>query len=103
MYETLSELLVPEFTEKVTTSPSEQDSGDPPRGDAAADSFLDLLADAERFAITGNRSDIIARYRAWIGRNSAASTAQYGAWFNLGVELAAAGDKAGAINAYQNA
>jgi hypothetical protein len=103
MYETLSELLVPEFTEKITTSPSGQDSGDPLRGDAEADSFLDLLADSERFAITGNRGDVIARYQAWIGRNSAASIALYGAWFNLGVELAAAGDKAGAINAYQNA
>ena len=42
-------------------------------------------------------------YHAWIGRNSAASPALYAAWFNLGVELAGAGDKAGAINAYQNA
>jgi tetratricopeptide (TPR) repeat protein len=41
------------------------------------------------------------RYQAWIGRNSGASPALYAAWFNLGVELAASGDKAGATSAYQ--
>ena len=53
--------------------------------------------------MTDDRSHIVASYQAWIGRNSAASTALYAAWFNLGVELAGAGNKAGAINAYHNA
>lgn len=66
-------------------------------------SFLDLLAECERRSPGGNRDDIITSYRTWIADNSAASTAVYGGWFNLGVELAAAGDKAGAINAYHNA
>jgi Methyltransferase domain len=68
---------------------------------AKAGSFLDLLGDLERYPSTGDRSQAIARYQAWIGRNSAASPALYAAWFNLGVELAGAGDKAGAIDAYQ--
>ena len=66
-----------------------------------ADSFLDLLADLDRRGATAERNEIIARYQAWIGRNSAASPALYAAWFNLGVELAASGDKAGAASAYQ--
>ncbi len=67
------------------------------------DSFLDLLDDLDRRGATTGRNDIIARYHAWIGRNSAASPALYAAWFNLGVELSVAGDKAGATRAYQTA
>lgn len=110
MYEILSERLmdtlanpvfVPECTDEVPTSSSEQDGVALPRPDA--DSFLDLLADLERRPVTDDRSHIIAGYQAWISRNSAASTALYAAWFNLGVELAGVGDKAGSINAYHNA
>jgi hypothetical protein len=104
MYQVLSERFMPKrYMEEVATPTSEQDRGVPQRVDAEADSFLDLLADAERRPANQNRSDIIARYHAWIGGNSAASTALHGAWFNLGVELAAVGDKAGAIDAYRNA
>jgi tetratricopeptide (TPR) repeat protein len=102
MHEILPELLMSECTYKVTNSPPERDGGDLPSLDAQADSFLDLLAGFERHPPAG-RTHIIARYQAWIERNSAASAALYGAWFNLGVELAAAGDKAGAIDAYQRA
>jgi tetratricopeptide (TPR) repeat protein len=68
-----------------------------------ADSFMDLLAEIERRRHAGAPDDVLARYQAWITRNSAASPALYAVWFNLGVELSGAGDKAGAMEAYQNA
>jgi len=101
MYETLSEPFVPEYTEIMAISPSEQDEDDSPNITVEADSFLDLLADLERRMVTGNRNDTIARYQTWIERNNSASPALYGAWFNLGVELAVAGDRAGAAEAYR--
>jgi tetratricopeptide (TPR) repeat protein len=107
MYETLPERSVdslahPVFVpEEMTAAPPEQD-GVPSRLDGEADQFLSLLSDLERHPETNNRNDIIARYESWIERNSAASSMLYGGWFNLGVELTAAGDKAGAIDAYQN-
>lgn len=67
------------------------------------DSFFDLLADLDRRGTTVSRNEIIARYQAWIGRNSGAAPTLYAAWFNLGVELSAAGDKAAATSAYQTA
>ena len=94
-------VCVSEFSEGVLAPPSGQDGVGPPSPDA--DSFLNLLGDLERHPMTDDRSHIVASYQAWIGRNSAASTALYAAWFNLGVELAGAGNKAGAINAYHNA
>ena len=112
MRETLSEqsvtslahpVFVPECPEEVAHSPVGQDGVDAACLDADAGSFLHLLADLERGRMTDNRRDTIARYQAWIGRNRPVSAAVYGAWFNLGVELAAAGDKAGAIDAYHNA
>jgi tetratricopeptide (TPR) repeat protein len=69
--------------------------------EVGADSFLDLLADLEQHP--SEPAGVIASYQAWIGRHSPASTALHAGWFNLGVELSAAGDKAGAINAYQQA
>jgi SAM-dependent methyltransferase len=95
----------PEITDResieVAPAPAaRQDGVEPP--DPDADSFLELLADLERHPATEDRSHIVARYQAWISRNSAASTALYAAWFNLGVELTEAGDKAGAIKAYHN-
>ena len=107
MNDTLSEqfpasLSNPVFvSEEVPVPPPEQDGVGPLCSDA--DLFLDLLGDLERHPMTDDRSQIVASYQAWIGRNSALSTALYAAWFNLGVELAGAGDKAGAINAYHNA
>jgi hypothetical protein len=68
-----------------------------------ADSFLDLLAEIERHRLAGAPDDVLARYQAWIARNSAASPALYAVWFNLGVELSGTGDKAGAMEAYRNA
>jgi tetratricopeptide (TPR) repeat protein len=96
-------VFVPECTEEVAHLPAWQDRVDAAPLNAEAGSFLDLLADLERGRITENRRDIIVRYQAWIGQNRPSSTVLYGAWFNLGVELAAAGDKAGAIDAYHNA
>jgi tetratricopeptide (TPR) repeat protein len=94
-------VFVSEFSEELPTSPSEQNGVGASRLDA--DSFLDMLGALERHQGTDNRSHIIASYRAWIGRNNTASTALYAGWFNLGVELAGAGDKGGAINAYHHA
>jgi tetratricopeptide (TPR) repeat protein len=110
MYETLSERVVdqpahpvsgPAYADEMPDRPAAPDGPEPL--DVAADSFLDLLGELEQHPATGNRSGIIARYQAWIGRNSSASATLYAAWFNLGVELAAAGDKPGAIDAYQAA
>ena len=75
MYETLSEPFVPEYTEIMAISPSEQDEDDSPNITVEADSFLDLLADLERRMVTGNRNDTIARYQTWIERNNSASPA----------------------------
>ena len=77
------------------------DLPDPPSREP--ESFLDLLAGLEQRPDPGDRSHAIARYQAWIARNSTASPDLHAAWFNLGVELSAAGDKAAAIGAYQNA
>ncbi|MDO9710125.1 O-linked N-acetylglucosamine transferase, SPINDLY family protein [Paracraurococcus lichenis] len=44
----------------------------------------------------------IPAYRAWLAAN-AASPLAFAAWFNLGVQCAAAGDRAGAIEAYRQA
>jgi SAM-dependent methyltransferase len=70
---------------------------------AGADSFLDLLGEIERYAVTSDRRQAIAAYHAWISRNGSAPASLYAAWFNLGVELAATGDQTGAVNAYQTA
>ena len=103
MHEIFSELVEPRGTEAPRPSVSGQEVGGSFRIQSDEDSFPDLLADCERQPILADRSDLIARYLAWIGRNSSASTALHGAWFNLGVELTAAGDKPGAIEAYRNA
>jgi methyltransferase family protein len=106
MYEILSDRFVDsqdcpvsdlEGTQEITVPLHEQDR----IGPAKADSFLDLLDELGRHPLSGDRGQVIAGYRAWIGRNSVASAALYAAWFNLGVELAGAGDKAGAIDAYR--
>lgn len=94
-------VLASESSEELAASPSEQDGVGPSRRDA--DSFLDMLGDLEQHQGTDDRNHIIASYQAWIGRNSPASAALYAGWFNLGVELAGAGDKAGAIDAYHHA
>jgi tetratricopeptide (TPR) repeat protein len=110
MYETLLERAAdaqvcpvsePESSHEAMVSCDDQDRTDCPLPTAQADSFLALLDDLERCSKYSDRSSVIARYKAWIGRNSEASAALYAAWFNLGVELAGAGDKAGAISAYQ--
>lgn len=99
MYETLSEPFADQLSRPVYLP---EDADAPAAAAPATDTFLDLLTDIEHRPDAGNRLDVIARYQSWIGRNSAASAALYAAWFNLGVELGGAGDKAGAIDAYQN-
>jgi SAM-dependent methyltransferase len=103
MYEPLAgrladSLVQPAFVSEVPDEP-------PSSADAAGDagSFMDLLAEIERHRLAGAPDDVLVRYQAWIARNSAASPALYAVWFNLGVELSGAGDKTGAIEAYQNA
>jgi SAM-dependent methyltransferase len=106
MHEILSDRFVdsqarsvadPEGTQEITVPLHEHDT----IGPARADSFLDLLGELGRYPLSNDRGEVIADYRAWISRNSVASTALYAVWFNLGVELAGAGNKAGAIAAYR--
>jgi hypothetical protein len=70
---------------------------------AGSGSLVDLLSDLERYSALRDRNHAVASYQAWINRNSAASASLFAAFFNLGVELAGTGDKAGAATAYQNA
>lgn len=73
-------------------------------GDTAGQgSFLDLLAGIERSSGTGDRRDAVAAYQDWIRLHGGASPALFAAWFNLGVELSAAGDRPGAVEAYRRA
>lgn len=62
-------------------------------------SFISLLAQVEQAGT--DRSGAIALYRTWIERNTAASPALYGGYFNLAVELSAGGDKDAAVEAYR--
>ena len=96
MHEILSDRFVdlqarsvadPEGTQEITVPLHEHDT----IGPARADSFLDLLGELGRYPLSNDRGEVIADYRAWIGRNSVASTALYAVWFNLGVELAGQG------------
>ena len=99
-------LVHPAFVSEAPDEPSGEPSGEPsPPADAPgeADSFMDLLAEIERRRLAGAPDDVLARYQAWITRNSAASPALYAVWFNLGVELSGVGDKAGAMQAYRHA
>src|SRR5947209_6444371 len=65
------------------------------------DSFLRLVDDLEKeYSATGERRQFALRYQAWIDRNGSASPALFAAWFNIGVELGGAGDRARAIDAY---
>lgn len=68
----------------------------------ADNSFLSLLADIEKISATGDHSQAVRRYQAWIKRNSVASPSLFAAWFNIGSELAGAGDKPAAIDAYRH-
>jgi tetratricopeptide (TPR) repeat protein len=88
-------------TDAVTTSG--RDEVEQPGNEADRDSLLDLLVRLERPSGAEDSSRVVAAYRGWIQRNSKASPALFAAWFNLGVELSTAGDKAGAINAYRSA
>lgn len=54
-------------------------------------------------AIAADPSDSIARYRDWIACQGRGVAHLFAAWFNLGAELAKAGDTAGAMFAYRNA
>ncbi len=98
MHQTMPEPCAEQFVPLVDAM---EDNQAPASVTQEVDSFLDLLTYIEHHRDGRNRSDAIAHYQAWIGRNSAASNALHAGWFNLGVELAAAGDKTGAIDAYR--
>ena len=91
----------PEHAAEPPAPPRMQAPAEPPA--ARTDSFLDLLSELERYAVSSDRRQAIAAYHAWIGRNGSAPASLYAAWFNLGVELSGTGDQAGAVNAYQTA
>lgn len=61
-----------------------------------------LMATAEQVRPGTDRTTVIELYKAWLAANTG-DPAQYAAWFNLGVELAAAGDRANATIAQRNA
>ena len=94
---------VPGGTDGLPPPPAAPGEAESPRIDTRDDSFLDLLAGLEQRPEARDRSGVVAAYHAWIGRNSRASPSLFAAWFNLGVELAGAGDKAGASDAYRTA
>ena len=60
-----------------------------------------LIAATAQAGATRNGQAVIALYRAWIMRQPAGSGGLFVAWFNLGCELAAAGDREAAIAAYR--
>ena len=96
-------VFVPACADYEMSAPAhEQNKFENPRL-AGSGSLLDLLSDLERNSPFRDSSHAVAAYQAWINRNSAAPATLYAAFFNLGVELTGAGDKAGAANAYQNA
>jgi tetratricopeptide (TPR) repeat protein len=102
-YSLAHSVLVPACPDYEVSAPAhEQNKFENPRL-AGSGSLLDLLSDLERYSTFRDRSHAVACYQAWIKRNSAAPATLYAALFNLGVELAGAGDKGGALNAYQNA
>lgn len=60
-----------------------------------------LIAAITQAGAARNAQAVIALYQAWITRQPAESGGLFAAWFNLGCELAAAGNKEGAIAAYR--
>ena len=64
------------------------------------DNFI-VLTEAVKAA--GQYQLVVPLTFAWIELNTGVSPHLFGAWFNLGVELAARGDHLNAITAYQNA
>ncbi len=65
--------------------------------------FAALVGAVERLDPAGDRQAAIALYRGWIDRDGAGAPHAFAAWFNLGVELARAGNRPGAAVAYRNA
>jgi predicted O-linked N-acetylglucosamine transferase (SPINDLY family) len=65
--------------------------------------FNSLLDTLERSRPRLDTHVEIAFYQAWIDVHSGHSPVLFAAWFNLGVTLARAGDRANAMTAYQNA
>ena len=60
-----------------------------------------LIAAITQAGAARNGQAVIALYRAWITRQPAGSGGLFVAWFNLGFELAAVGNRDGAIAAYR--
>jgi predicted O-linked N-acetylglucosamine transferase (SPINDLY family) len=71
--------------------------------DAAQASFPELVAAAEQMHSLGHRGAAIQLYRHWIALHAGGHTHLFAAHFNLGVELGHAGDRDGAMQAYQAA
>jgi predicted O-linked N-acetylglucosamine transferase (SPINDLY family) len=65
--------------------------------------FEELLQAVELSRSITAAANVIEAYKSWIEVNGAASPIVFAAWFNLGVELSAAGDKANALVSYRNA
>lgn len=65
--------------------------------------FVTLLQSAETIKAQGAIVCVIELYKHWIDVNSGSSPHIFAAWFNLGVELSAAGDVPGATICYRNA
>jgi hypothetical protein len=85
------------------SSPARQPNHVEHVGIAEEDTFLQLLADLDEQRTPVGGETRITSYQYWIERNIGASPALFAAWFNFGVELAGAGDNAGALGAYRNA
>ncbi len=66
-------------------------------------SFALLVAAIEGAPAAPSRQSVIRLYRAWLAAPPAASEPIFAAWFNLGVALAANGERAEAAAAYRRA
>ena len=81
---------------------SQSASAEMPDSGSTEDGLLALLASLEASgAPLQDPAFAIDAYQQWIDRNAAVSPGLFAAWFNLGVELGHAGDKDGAMAAYQ--
>lgn len=76
---------------------------DDPNGDPTALSFAGLVGAIENARPSLSDAAEIQLYRDWLEANTGRSPFLFGAWFNLGVVLARAGDRANAVIAYRNA
>jgi predicted O-linked N-acetylglucosamine transferase (SPINDLY family) len=64
--------------------------------------FEELVSAAAAVGFDGGRAGVIDLYRSWIACQGSSTPHLFAAWFNLGAELANAGNVSGAILAFQN-